>query len=43
MKGQTYLFPRVHSSVTLLVEELLREKKSIQKNFETFAQVVLEE
>jgi len=43
MKSQTYLYPRLHSSVHLIIKELLRERKLIEKNFDLFNRIVLEE
>jgi len=43
MKQQTYLYPRLHSSVHLTIKELFREKKSIEKNFDLFNRIILED
>ena len=43
MKSQTYLHPRLHTSVYLIVRELFRDKKSIEKNFDLFNRIILED
>jgi len=44
IKAQTYLYPRLHSSLPLLIKELFREKKAlVEKNLNLFIQIILED
>lgn len=42
VKTQTYLYPRLHLSVQLMVEEIFSQKKAIVDNFKPFYKTVLE-
>lgn len=43
LKQQTYLYPRLHSSVPLIINDLVRDKKSFEKTFVLFNQIILED
>lgn len=43
IKGQTYLYPRLHSSIPLLIKEVFRDEKSFESNFALFSQILLEQ
>ena len=41
IKQQTYLYPRLHASASLLIVELLRDKKKFEKGFTSFNKIIL--